>query len=111
MKVALAVFGFIVGILALTWIAQGNEFFLYQFFAPRQAAVERKVFEQTKSYNQGMLQELENMEFQYMQATPVQQAALADIILHRAADFPEENLTPELRSFISKLRFERTHSR
>ena len=98
----------VVVILGLTWLVQGNEFFLYRTFAPKMEGVRREVFEETKSYNQGMIQELQNMQFQYEQAAPEHRAALASIILHRAADYDESRLPPSLRSFIQKLRSERT---
>lgn len=104
MKTAGAVIGSLLAVLVLMWIVTGNDFFIYKFFAPKQEAVRRQVFEQTKSYNQGMVQELENMRFQYVQAKPEQRAVLASIILHRAADFDVDRLPPELRSFISSLR-------
>lgn len=100
----IGVAAFFLLILAITWIAQGNEFFLYKFFAPKQEAVRREVFEETKSYNQGMVQELQNMQFEYIKAEPSQKAALASIILHRAADYPADRLPTDLRAFINGLR-------
>ena len=90
------------------WLATGNEFFLYKFFAPKTEAVRRQVFEQTKSYNQGMIQELQNMQFEYVKASDSQKQALASIILHRSADFDETRLPYDLRVFINQLRKERT---
>ena len=92
------------GILVGSWVVQGNEFFLYKYFAPKQEAVRREVFEQTKSYKQGMVQELQNMQFQYVQATAEQKGALKSIILHRSADFPTEDMPTDLRSFIQSLK-------
>ena len=43
--------------LGITWLAQGNDFFMYKVFAPRYATVQRQVFEQTPSYVKGMVQE------------------------------------------------------
>jgi len=102
--VVLTIVGVLVLILGLTWIIQGNDFFLYKVFAPRYEQVRRQTFEQTKSYRQGMVQELQNMQFAYLKADKDHQEALADLILHRAADVPEETLTPELNAFIHKLR-------
>lgn len=93
-----------VAIIALTWIAQGNDFFLYRAFAPKYEQVRRETFEQTKSYRQGMIQELQNMQFQYEQADEAHKDALKSIILHRVADVPEDALTPSLNAFISELR-------
>ncbi len=103
--------GVIVAILALTWVAQGNDFFLYKTFAPKYEDVRRQTFENTKSYRQGMVQELQNMQFEYVKASPEHQAALADIILRRAADFPEDQMPVDLRDFVGKLRRERSLAR
>ena len=51
-----------------------------------------------------MIQELQNMQFEYIRADEEGQLALAEIILHRSADFPEDKLPYNLRTFIAKLR-------
>lgn len=102
-----AVFG-VLGAMALllliVWVVQGSDFFLYKVFAPRREAVRRKTFEQSKAYRQGMVQELQNMLFEYNQAAPEQQAALAAIILQRVADFDLNQLPPDLRAAVLRLR-------
>ena len=101
----------IVAVLALSWVFMGNDFFLYKFFAPKQAAVQRQVFEQTKSFNQGMVQELENMQVEYVQAKDqASKDAIASIILHRASGYNlgDSAVTPDLRSFIQGLRNKQT---
>ena len=102
-----------VGLCAAGWLVQGNDFFLYKVFAPKQEQVRRETFEQSKAFNQGMIQELQNMQFQYVQADAGHKAALADIILHRAADFDlnQPQVPADLRSFIEQLRRERTTAR
>jgi len=92
------------GMLGIIWILQGSDFFLYKTFAPKYEAVRRDTFEQSKAYNQGMVQELQNMQFQYVQADKEHKAALASIILHRAADYDQDKLPPDLYSFIQSLR-------
>ncbi|MDO8496725.1 MAG: hypothetical protein Q7S43_04740 [bacterium] len=103
----------IVAILALSWMVMGNDFFLYQYFAPKREAVRRQVFEQTKSYNEGMVQELQNMQFDYVKADESHKVALADIILHRAAnyDLDDSRVPTSLRDFVQNLRRERSLSR
>ena len=98
------VVGFFLLLCGISWIAEGNDFFLYKFFAPKQEAVRRQVFEQSKAYNDGMAQELDNMRFEYLRAKPEQQDALASIILHRVAAYDVSKLPPDLQSFIEKLR-------
>ena len=104
MKTTVMVVACIAGILAGSWIIQGNEFFLYKFFAPRQEQVRREVFEQTKSYRQGMVQELQNMQFEYIKADSEHKAAMKSLILHRAADFPVNDMPSDLADFIQSLK-------
>jgi hypothetical protein len=103
--------GIIICILAFVWLIQGNDFFMYKFFAPKYEQARRQVFEQTKSYNQGMIQELQNMQFQYVQADSLHKLALADVILHRAADFDENKLPADLKQFIQQLKAARTETK
>lgn len=113
-KAIVAGVGSIVAILALSWVVMGNDFFLYQYFAPKQEAVRRQVFETSRAFNQGMVQELENMQFEYVkQADPEAKAALADVILHRASGYNlDDPIVPaSLRSFIAKLKQERLEAR
>jgi hypothetical protein len=110
-KIVAGVLGAIVVVLGLTWIIQGNDFFLYKTFAPKYEQTRRETFEQSKAYNQGMIQELQNMQFEYVKAAPEHQAGLRDIILHRAADFPEDRMPPDLRIFIFQLREEKTNAK
>ena len=101
--VGLVILGLVV-LLGLTWIAQGNDFFLYQMFAPKYEQVRRETFEQSKAFNQGMIQELQNMQFEYIQASPEHKQALASIILHRVADYDVSKLPSDLYAFIQELK-------
>lgn len=107
MKIVFGVLAAFVFVFGLVWLVQGNDFFLYSVFAPKYEAVRRETFEQSKAYRQGMVQELQNMQFEYIKATPSQQDALASIILHRAADVDENILPSDLREFIRGLRQKR----
>jgi len=105
---------FLVVAMGLGWFVQGNDFFMYKYWGPKQEAVRRQVFEQTRSFNQGMVQELENMEADYLKTKdPEAKTALASIILHRASGYNlEDSAVPaDLRSFISKLKQERMDAR
>ena len=97
-------FAVLIGLFALTWVVQGNNFFLTKFFAPREEAVRREVFEQSKAYNEGMAQELRRMQLEYVQAKPEQKAALASIILHQTAGYDTSKLPSDLQQFLNELR-------
>lgn len=74
-----------------------------QFFAPKYEAVRRQTFEQSKAYQQGVVQELQNMQFEYIKANPEQKIALASIIKHRAAGVDPSILPNDLYVFIKGL--------
>lgn len=105
--------GFLVLILGLTWVGQGNDFFLYKVFAPKYEQVRRETFEQSRAFNQGMVQELQNMQFEYVKATPEQKEALASVILHRSSGYNlDDSIVPiDLRVFIAQLKQERMSAR
>jgi hypothetical protein len=104
MKIAFGILGVIVFVLALSWIATGNDFFLYKYFAPKQAQVQREVFEQTKSYNQGTVQQIRGYMAQYIVADSSQRDALASVIIHETADYDENKLPQDCRDFLIKIR-------
>ena len=108
MKTGLSIVAVIVGFLGLTWLLQGNNFFMYKVFGLRYEQTRRQIFEQSRAFNQGMVQELENMRFEYIKANPEQKQALASIILHRASGYNlNDPIVPgELRVFLSQLRNE-----
>jgi hypothetical protein len=91
----------------LDWVATGNDFFLYKYFAPKYAVAQRQVFEGTPSFNKGQIQELENMEFTYIhEKDPDSKAALASIILHRSSGYNlnDPDVSADLRAFINGLK-------
>lgn len=100
----LAVVVFLAVMMGLGWLAQGNQFFMYKFFAPKQEQVRREVFEQSKAYRQGMVQELQNMQLEYVKADKDGKAAMRSIILHRSADVPPDAMPVSLNAFIADLR-------
>ena len=91
-------------VVGLGWFAAANQLAMFKVFNPAYQQAQRETFEQSKSYRQGMVQELQNMQFEYEQASPEHKAALRRIILQRAADFPDDDMTPALASFVNKLR-------
>lgn len=93
----------VVGILVLMWVFMGNNFFLYKVFAPMFEQTRREVFENTKSYQQGMVQDLSRIREEYIQAQPDNKPMLAQVYLFRLSDFDRSKLPPQLRLFTSQL--------
>lgn len=97
------VLGLLVG---LGWAATYNQWLMYNFFGIRFENTRRQIFEHSHAYNQGMIQELENMEAQYVTATPEQKQLLGAVILQRVGEYPNE-LPPDLQNFVNQIRKDR----
>jgi|TARA_B100001175_G_scaffold158409_1_gene134193 hypothetical protein len=103
MKPFIFIAGGVVGLGALIWGLAYHGVIFTSVFAPQYENVRRKTFEQSKSFRTGAIQELQNMQFEYIKASPEHKVALASIIRHRAAEVPADAMPIELQSFISNL--------
>jgi hypothetical protein len=81
-----------------------TELFLYQFFAPRQEAVRRQVYEQTKSYRQGSVQRLNTLCSQVASADDDHKGLINDVINHEFAEWDTNDVPGYLRSCLSSAR-------
>lgn len=90
--------------LGLMWAVQGNDFFLAKVFAPREEALRRQTFEESKAYNEGTAQELRRMQLEYIKAKPEQKSALASVILHQTAGYDTTRLPPDLQVFLAEVK-------
>jgi hypothetical protein len=108
MKIAGISIAALIGVLALVWLIQGNDFFMYQFFAPKYENVRREVFENTQSYVESKRQDLVKYRLEYMRAkTDEEKAALKFTIVQEFANFDETKLpSPELRDFLRQMKYE-----
>ena len=93
----------LVGVLG-GFLIQGTDFFLYKTFAPRMENVRREVFEGTKSYNQGMVQQIRGYKMSFETASPEHREALRQSIVHSTADYDVDKLPADLRVWIAQLR-------
>ncbi len=74
------------------------------FFMPKYAEVRNQTFHNTQAYNDGMANDLADLQVQYLGAkTPEAKAAIRAIILQRFASYPKERLPSELRDFYFSL--------
>jgi len=108
-----SVMGVVILILGLTWLGQGNDFFLYKAFAPKYEQVRYDTFKESQSYNDGMAQQLQSFWIDYANpsTSPEHRQALASTILHRFADYDDSRLSSDLGNFLRQLRRERTSPR
>ena len=105
-SILLITLGTVVLLEGIQFWAHGSDYFMYRFFAPKQEAVRRETFEQSKAYNDGMAQELWDMELQYAKADKAGRESLRSIIVHRTAAYDTTRLPEELQRFVAQVRSE-----
>lgn len=88
----------------LGFAATGGDLLIYKFWAPKQAAAERQVFEQTPSFVHGKIEYLTRLRFEYQSASGVQKHAIAQLILDEASTVDNLQLPIDLQLFISSLK-------
>ena len=87
------------------FLATGGDVAIYRFWAPKQAAAERQVFENTPSYILGMSQQITQLKLEYDESTdPADKTALKDAILHIAAQVDNSKLPVDQQVFINQLK-------
>lgn len=87
---------FALGLAGLAWKA---------FFKPKHENIERRVFENTKSYTHGMSQELAKHYSEYQKGTATDKKIIRNVIKSRFADFDETKLrTQVMRDFLFSMR-------
>ena len=96
----------VVLILGLTWLGQGNDFFLYKVFAPKYEQVRHDTFKNSQAYNDGMMQELRATQLKYETSSQEHKDALGSVVLHQFASYDEDRLPGDRRAFVQKLRRE-----
>ena len=99
------------GVMAAIWIVviiavvTFGTLAITRWAAPEAEAIRRDTYEESKSYLDGTVRDLDNLYLEYQRAdSGPDRAAIADIALHRAADFPEDRLPDRLAIWLETLR-------
>lgn len=104
MKEFLAWIGLIIGGILLFVGLSFISLWSYQYFAPRYEDARRKVFKQTRSYNEGKMQDLSKYRYEYLKGTPEEKAIIKSTIQHMFADYESQELPIELRQFLDQIK-------
>ena len=102
MKVLIGIGCFI----SLLGLIVGMAFFdlgMFSFFDPKYENARRKVFEETKSYNEGKLQQLAKYKIEYERANSDDKLVLKSTIRHMFADY-DGDLPYGLEQFLTEMR-------
>lgn len=94
----------LISVFLFIFAMQAFGLFSLKFWGVKYENARREVFEETKSYKHGTIRDLQNLMLEYQAAeSEAHKSALRSVILHRSAAFDPNELTPELRQFLSTL--------
>lgn len=88
---------------AMLALAVGGIFAILTVLLPAEEQLRRTTYEESKSYRDGTIRDLDNLRLQYLEASGDHRTALAATARHRAADFPREDLPPRLREWLAEI--------
>lgn len=77
---------------------------MFSFFAPKFRDAERKVFKQTRSYNEGKIQQLAKYKFEYEKGDTQTKQIIKSTIVHMYADFNCNEMPYGLKTFLTEMR-------
>ena len=105
LKITRIVVAVLIAIVALDFAGSSYGVWKFGFFGPLYESARRDIFEQSRAFNEGMQQELQQMRLDYVRGDTATRDALRSVILHRTAAYDLDAIRdPDLRSFIAGLR-------
>ena len=103
MKIVLTIIGWLAICFSLIFLLQGFGLINLKFWGVKYQDAHREIFEKTKSYNHGMIRDLENLCLQYQELeSDSHKQAIAATIRHRKSSFNGE-LPQHVKNCINSL--------
>ena len=104
MKATLIIFGSIIAIFAMIFLANEFEIFGVRFWGVRKACAQREVFEQSQSYVEGKRQELVKLHHEWIKADDESKKAIESTIRISFANFDSGKITdPDMNLFLHRI--------
>ena len=95
------IFLLLILVLVLTFFGMKS----YQYFAPKMENIRRNVFESTRSYNEGKIQDLAKYRNEYLLAKTVEDKnAIKSTINLMFANYNDSKMPMELNQFLKEMR-------
>jgi len=99
-----AFFAAIGGIILLVVMFTHTDVALSRKYDPQREEIRRQTFEESRAFREGLAQELQAMQLDYLKGNEDQKAAIASMVLHRVAGVDPSVFPPSLQRFIDQLK-------
>ena len=103
-RVVGALFVALVVLYGIGFLTTGGDLAIYRFWAPKQENAKRQVFENTQSYVEGKIQNIEQECFSYRQAEGSSKDAFAGEIRNEAITIDTNKLPSDEQACVSEAR-------
>ncbi len=101
MKEFFGIIGIILFVLLLGFGLTAFDYGSLKFWGPKYENAHREIFENTKSFRDGSIRDLDNLRLAYLQAQdPDAKAAIKDTMRQRALGVPREQISPAVNQII-----------
>ena len=91
----------IIAVVGVTWVAQGDQFFLYKVFAPLNESVRRDTMLQSRAYSEATARELFRLKIQYEEAKTDDERQTIKAMVRQEYGAIDIHLLPsELQAFV-----------
>ena len=98
------VLGFL-GVLAIIFILELFGLGMFKFFEPKKENIRREIFENTKSYTHGKIQDLAKLYQEYQKADPDGKETIKTLVQSQFSDFDAEKINNyKLQIFLTNMR-------
>lgn len=98
--------GVVISLFAVVFALNAWGLFNLDFWGTKYRNAHYHIFKNSQSYQQGMIQDLQNMRMKYYDSstTDEEKEAIRDTVLQRYGSFPTDQLPSDLRNFYFTLR-------
>lgn len=104
-KIIWTIIGTFISIIILMFVLELVGVGFFKFFEPMKEDIRREVFEETKSYVHGKIQDLAKYYQEYQIANNEEKEVISNLIKSQFAEFDEQNIRVEkLRNFLINIR-------
>lgn len=104
MKDSLVSISIIAGLILVLFVGTTASIYWYRHFGIMRESATTDIYRENKSYVEGTIRDLREMQVKYVEANDSQKEALSSLILHRANELDWDRLPSDVQDFLHSLK-------